>query len=224
MPFYTELRIRQDDTDSEKKKKRRTASKLKQLRAALERHIDENSDSTDSKKTVKIATWNLREFGGSKYKGRDYEPLYYIAETISHFDLVALQEVRSNLNEFFSLKRILGPDWSFIATDVTDGRAGNGERMVFLYNRKKVRFRNIAGELTLEEGSKIKAAFGERIILQDGLRLTTPAGINLSDTYEARIQTSNGKKKLASDLEIPLPNGSSLDLPEGSSLVIKKGF
>ena len=223
MPFYTELRIRQDDTDSEKKKKRRTASKLKQLRAALERHIDENSDSTDSKKTVKIATWNLREFGGSKYKGRDYEPLYYIAETISHFDLVALQEVRSNLNEFFSLKRILGPDWSFIATDVTDGRAGNGERMVFLYNRKKVRFRNIAGELTLEEGSKIKAAFGERIILQDGLRLTTPAGINLSDTYEARIQTSNGKKKLASDLEIPLPNGSSLDLPEGSSLVIKKG-
>ena len=223
MPFYTKLKIWEDDIEAEKKKKRRTASKLKLLRAELEKHIDGNSDSTDSKKTVKIATWNLREFGGSKYKGRDYEPLYYIAETISHFDLVALQEVRADLDEFFDLKRILGPDWSFIATDVTDGRAGNGERMVFLYNRKKVQFRNIAGELTLEEGSKIKAAFGERIKLEDGFQLNLPNGTNLSGTYKARLRTDDGKKELASDLEIPLPEGSTLDLPQGSSLVIKKG-
>ena len=133
---------------------------------------------------------------------------------------MALQEIRADLDEFFGLKRILGPDWSFIATD---GRAGNGERMVFLYNRKKVQFRTIAGELTLEEGSIIKAAFGERIKLEDGFQLNLPHGTNLSGTYKARLRTDDGKKELASDLEIPLPEESTLDLPQGSSLVIKKG-
>ena len=36
MPFYTKLKIWEDDIEAEKKKKRRTASKLKLLRAELE--------------------------------------------------------------------------------------------------------------------------------------------------------------------------------------------
>jgi len=174
-------------------------------------------------KSVKIATWNLREFGGGKYRGRDVEPLYYIAEIISHFDIVALQEIRADLSEFNQLLRILGSDWDFIATDVTDGDAGNGERMVFLFNRRQVQFRNIAGELTLEEGGKIRAAFGERIRLEGGLTIQLPAGSpSLSGTYDARTRSASGAKKLDADLEIPLPPNSVLTLPVGTSLVITK--
>ena len=70
---------------------------------------------------------------------------------------MALQEVRSDLREFSGLKRILGPDWDFVATDVPDGAPGNAECMIFLYNIRHVQFRNIAGELTLKEGGKIPA-------------------------------------------------------------------
>lgn len=223
MPFYTILKVRPGDSTELITKKKRTASKLQTLRAAILDHFNASSSATARDKTVKIATWNLREFGGGKYNGRDFEPLYYIAEIISHFDIVALQEVRGDLNEFNRLLKILGPDWSFIATDVTDGRAGNGERMVFLHDRNKVHFQNIAGELTLDDGAKIRAAFGERIKLENGLSLNLPANTNLSGTYDARLKTSNSQKKLDLDLEIPLPQNCTLDVPGGSKLTITKG-
>lgn len=223
MPFYTQLTPRAGDSDAVRAKKRRVATKLLVLRAALGDHLRDSGSIGDRSKTVRIATWNLREFGGPKYGGRDYECLYYIAEIVSHFDIVALQEVRENFGEFLELLRILGPDWSYIATDVTDGDAGNGERMVYLYNRRRVQFRNIAGELTLPEGGKIRAAFGERIRLDEGFALTLPDGAApLSGTYPARMVTTGDGKKLDADLEIPLPAGAMLSLPPGSSLVVAK--
>ena len=223
MPFYTALKIYRNDTEEKRIKKQRVASNLRKLRSAILEHLTESGSKSDPKNSVKIATWNLREFGGGKYGGRDFEPIYYIAEIISQFDIVALQEIRADLSEFNQLIRILGNDWDFIATDVTDGDAGNGERMVFLFNRLQVQFRNIAGELTLEEGGKIRAAFGERIKLDGGLSIRLPAGSpSLSGTYDARTRTASGSKKLDADLEIPLPPNSVLELPEGTSLVVTK--
>jgi len=223
MPFYTALKIHSRNTPETRNKKKRVASNLRKLKSTLSQHLNDSGSVSNSKHSVKIATWNLREFGGSKFKGRDYEPLYYIAEIISHFDIVALQEIRADLDEFNHLRRILGPDWDFIATDVTDGKAGNGERMVFLYKQRHIQFRNIAGELTLKEDRKIRAAFGERIKLTGDLQIKLPAGSeSLSGTYNARLKSSSGKKKLDADLEIPLPAKSVLELPNGSSLVVTK--
>ena len=160
MPFYPDLKIRKNDTAALKVKKLTTIKNLKRLRAGLCTHIDNSRDTTIKGGTLRMATWNLREFGNTTYKGRSFEELYYIAEIISNFDLIALQEIRKDLSEFYKLKKILGPNWGYIATDVTDGGPGNQERMVFLYNRNKVFFRNIAGELTLKENAKIRASFG----------------------------------------------------------------
>ena len=45
---------------------------------------------------------------------------------------------------------ILGRNWDFIATDETDPKiGGNGERMTFVYDRRKVWFQSIAGEIVL---------------------------------------------------------------------------
>ncbi len=222
MPFYTKLFLNNWDTDTIKAKKKRTAAKLRILQTELRKHLKEHSTNDETGKVVRIATWNLREFGGGKFKGRDFEALYYIAEIISHFHIVALQEIGASLKEFYELRSILGPDWSFIATDVTDGHAGNGERMVFLYDRRNVQFRNIAGELTLKEGGKIRAAFGERINLEHGFKVNLPDTVDLSGIYAARMRTSGTVKKLDADLEIPLPANSTLDIPPGSSLVIPK--
>ncbi len=37
----------------------------------------------------------------------------------------------------------------YVVSDVTVGTAGNGERLAFLYDRRKVRFDGLAGELVL---------------------------------------------------------------------------
>lgn len=224
MPFYTALKVSRSDGEAAKQKKQRVAAGLLKLQAALSAHLSASGSDSNPRHSARIATWNLREFGGNKYGGRGFEPLYYIAEIVSHFDIVALQEIRADLSEFMQLMRILGPDWDYIATDVTDGDAGNGERMVFVFNRRHAQFRNIAGELTLKEGGKIRAAFGERIRLEGGMQVRLPAGAaSLSGTYDAHIRSAkDGSKMLGADLEIPLPAASTLALPEGARLVLTK--
>lgn len=220
MPFYPELRKKPGSNEATEKQRKRTIAGLKALRAALTVHFKE---STDRARTVRIGTWNLREFGGTKHGGRkENEPLFYIAEILSNFDIAAIQEVRGDLNEFERLRRLLGPDWNFLATDVTDGDAGNGERMVFLFNRRRAQFQNIAGELTLPDGKKVLASFGERLRLKNGVKLGLPAGVDLSGTYQARSRTAGAGFKLDEDLEIPVPAGTSLILPEGCALAILK--
>jgi endonuclease/exonuclease/phosphatase family metal-dependent hydrolase len=105
-----------------------------------------------------LATWNIREFGPSKQGLRDWEPLHYIAEIIDRFDLVAVQEVRGDLLLLERLMRLLGGWWKYLITDVTEGSRGNGERMAFLYDARKLAFGGLAGEIVLPPTKKSAAA------------------------------------------------------------------
>jgi len=224
MPFYTGLKYRKNDSSTTKKKKARVIANLKELRVDIQKHFKESRTGAPEGKSVRIATWNIRDFGKKKYKGRSFEATYYIAEIISNFDILALQEISADLKAFEKLVKILGPSWSYVATDVTDGSAGNQERMVFLYNTDKVLFRKIAGELTLKENNKIRASFGERVKLENGIKLDiSTSELDLSGTYKAYTQTKKGISKLKEDLEIKLPEDSKLSLPRDSILTIKKG-
>ena len=78
--------------------------------------------------TLLLATWNIREFGGTKSDGREKEPLFYIAEIMSRFDMIAVQEVRDNLDALEELMTILGGWWKYLVSDVTLGAQGNRER------------------------------------------------------------------------------------------------
>ena len=162
MPFYPGLKVRESDSSDRRLQKKRTAGRLLALRQALRGHIFTHRPDVvsqfdrDDHKWLRIATWNIREFDSKKYGGRMEESIYYIAEIISHFDLIALQEVRDNLQALENVMYILGHnDWDYIATDVTEGTSGNRERMVFVFNTKKVRFKNISGEITLEKNNRI---------------------------------------------------------------------
>jgi len=87
MVFYN--RINNNTTEG-----KRTAERLLTLREALHREVPQR-DITGS---LVLASWNIREFDSAAYGARKDEPLYYIAEIIDHFDLVAVQEVRDDLN------------------------------------------------------------------------------------------------------------------------------
>ena len=122
--------------------------------AALREQLSEALPAKDAEDHMLLGTWNIRDFGKAENlrKGRGPrlpETHFYIAEVISRFDFVAVQEV-NDLPEWARVMRILGPDWDFIATDVTDPElGGNGERLTFVFDSRKVRFRHVAGEIVL---------------------------------------------------------------------------
>lgn len=129
--------------------------------SALRKHIAKKAPPRTAADTLLLATWNVRDFDSNKFRHgpRLPESLHYIAEVISAFDLVAMQEVNEDMRPFEKLMDLLGPAWEYIATDVTEGRSGNGERMVFLFDSRKVQFKHIASEIVLPLASEIE---GER--------------------------------------------------------------
>jgi endonuclease/exonuclease/phosphatase family metal-dependent hydrolase len=140
MPFYYAIRSIKDEAV-----RRRTAEGL--LR--LQKQLDAEVPSRTVTETLLLATWNIREFDSSKFGFRGPESLHYIAEIISRFDLVAIQEVREDLSALDEVQRMLGGWWKYIVTDVTVGTGGNGERMAFIYDSRKVSFGGVAGEIVL---------------------------------------------------------------------------
>jgi endonuclease/exonuclease/phosphatase family metal-dependent hydrolase len=134
-----------DQIDRGTEEGKRTAARLLNLRTALEQEIPKRNIGG----TLLLATWNIREFDSPSYGDRKDEPLYYIAEIIDHFDLVAVQEVRDNLDALERLMDFLGSWWKYVLTDVTEGDPGNRERMAFLYDSRKARFGGLAGEVVI---------------------------------------------------------------------------
>ena len=107
-----------------------------------------------------VGSWNLRAFGGLTKKWqsadddspkRDLADVMAIAAVLSRFDVVAVQEVRSDLRALRHLLKALGPDWGFTLTDVTRGPAGNDERMAFLFDTRRVSSW-LACEIVMPEG------------------------------------------------------------------------
>lgn len=132
------------------------ADELKELRASL----DEDIPAKVLDSNLIIATWNLRAFGDLTEKWeagaadvpkRDLHAVRSIAEIISRFDVVALQEVRANLKALRHMLKVLGPNWGLILTDITKGDRGNGERLVFLFDTRKVQLSGLACELVVPQ-------------------------------------------------------------------------
>lgn len=116
-----------------------------------------------------LGTWNIRNFDDDRfnYGPRSTEAFYYIAEIISRFDVLAVQEVCEDLRPLKRLLKILGREYDYIVTDVThSGLGGNKERLGFIYDKNKVRFQGVAGEIVLpnklligEESDELKRQF-----------------------------------------------------------------
>lgn len=128
---------------------RRTIQGILRLREALDVRIPRKSVDP----TLLVATWNIREFGkigDIGESGRDQEALFYIAEIISRFDVVAVQEVLGNLDALDELIGILGTWWKYIVSDSTLGTEGGSERHAYIYDTRKVVFGGMAGEVVPE--------------------------------------------------------------------------
>jgi hypothetical protein len=95
---------------------------------------------------------------------RDLFDLRCIAEIASRFDVVAIEEAREDLSALRLVLEALGDTWGLIATDVTRGRAGNSERLVFVFDTRRVKPSGLAGELVvaIEEETDLTATILDR--------------------------------------------------------------
>ena len=163
MPFYNDLRPKADFNKKDyalifpkmkKAEKKRTIKNLLRLKQGLNTDIAPKQADYN----LLIASWNIKEFGHTTQ--RLSESYFYIAEILAHFDLIAIQEVKSYLDDLYIVMRLLGPDWCYNVNDITEGAAGNSERSAYIFNKKRVQFAGLAGEIVLWDdltaGSDIK--------------------------------------------------------------------
>jgi len=117
-----------------------TARKLKTLKKRIDAA---NIPSSKLDESLNVAAWNIRDFGK---KRRTKAAKIFIAEILNQFDLIALTEVRDNLKDFLEVKEILGPYWKFVVSDFRPDRAGNNERIAYLYDERMCQFTGLAAE------------------------------------------------------------------------------
>jgi len=147
MPFYRNLR------DMTKRQRGRTIAGLKRIRAQMDAEMPRKTRDA----TIVLGTWNIRNFDDNRFGSgpRSDEDLYYLAEMMARFDIIAVQEICDDLGPLKRLMNILGGHYDYIVTDVTAGSSGNNERAAFIYDRNKVKFKGIAGELVLPDKLQI---------------------------------------------------------------------
>lgn len=136
--IFLEEKLKMSESD-----KKRTLDHLIQLKKGLEDCIPKKEMDTN----ILIASWNIKELG--HLNKRLPETYMYMAETISAFDIIAIQEIKSSLFDLNLVMRILGSNYKYIITDITDGAQGNKERFGFIYDTRRVRHSGLSGELVV---------------------------------------------------------------------------
>ncbi len=144
MPFYYQFESAPPQIKTNRK---RVASNLIALRDYMGKKTSKGHVPPKTTfERLLIATWNIKWFG--RYK-RLPESLWYIAEILSRFDIIAVQEVNKNMRDLEEVCALMGPWWRFVVTDETLGDQGNDERLAFVYDSRKLRFGGLAGEIVL---------------------------------------------------------------------------
>jgi len=79
---------------------------------------------------ILIATWNIQHFSNRK----SIRAIQYIADICERFDIIALQEVKTDLRGLSKLQKFLPGNYKILVSDPT----GNYERFTFLYDKRTV--------------------------------------------------------------------------------------
>ena len=97
---------------------------------------------TKSGTKLLIGTWNIANLGQQQRRSKDYE---IIAEIISWFDIVAIQETKDDLQGLRGIQEYLPNGWQALFSD----KGGNDERMAYLYDSDKVSPLEKVGEIAV---------------------------------------------------------------------------
>lgn len=97
-------------------------------------------EKTDDK--LLIASWNIANLGLQKRHTDHYQLL---AEIISWFDVIAIQEVYQNLEGIRNIESELPSHYDLVFSD----KGGNNERSAFIYDSRKIKLLELIGEVAI---------------------------------------------------------------------------
>lgn len=106
----------------------------------LRQHKKKRAIPKREKDKLLVATWNIANLGAQHRHDQDRA---LIAEILSWFDIVAIQECRENFGDLFDLHDKLPNSYRVLMSDA----AGNNERMAFLYDSRKLTVLEEIGEI-----------------------------------------------------------------------------
>ncbi len=92
--------------------------------------------------SVLIASFNIRKLGKLGAKGRDDATMRFLADVCRRFDLVAVQEVMTDMTALRRMRDLMGERYGLAVSDIVGtfpGERGNEERLAFIYNPQLVR-------------------------------------------------------------------------------------
>jgi len=124
---------------------------LKKEKDNFDKFFSDPGRSIPAKKAgeLDLASWNIANIGVQKRRDKD---LKLVAHILSHFDIIAVQEVNSNLGHFRKVMHELGEhNYDMVMTD----SAGNDERLAVVYRKDLLRPRQLFGELDYNPDGKI---------------------------------------------------------------------
>ena len=117
------------------------AKEIKNMAAYKKNKPDRNIPKKTNAKLL-LATWNIANLGLQKREEAHYK---IIAEMLSWFDIIAIQELNDNLEGLRNLQKELSKNYQVIFSDAS----GNDERMCFLFNSKKIKLMEKVGEIAV---------------------------------------------------------------------------
>lgn len=95
---------------------------------------------------VTLLTWNIQNMGKSK----EAAEIAFIAATVKHADIIAIQEVVAGYGGAQSVARLAeelnttGSAWDYVVSDPTISTGGKTERYAFLWKKGKIKLRGKA--------------------------------------------------------------------------------
>ena len=92
-----------------------------------------------------LLTWNIAQFNDTKSD----RAIRYMATIMQRFDIIAIQEVKSNLGGIEQLAEALDQKYAFLFSDVS----GNSERLAFCYRKSSIQFTGLAAEIVNSPGA-----------------------------------------------------------------------
>jgi endonuclease/exonuclease/phosphatase family metal-dependent hydrolase len=113
-------------------------------RAALDVHFAARRVPVSRDGRLLLASWNIANLGA---QDRPLRSLKLITHILQRFDLIAVQEANNNFRNFEKIVRAMGDDYDFMMSD----KAGNEERLAFVYRTDKVSLDKLWGEVALNK-------------------------------------------------------------------------
>ncbi|MEL6751221.1 MAG: endonuclease/exonuclease/phosphatase family protein, partial [Pseudomonadota bacterium] len=116
------------------------------IRAAL-LDVETGLPERRADRNLLVGSWNMRHFG--QVGNRTAQTFFIIAEIMSRFDIVAVQEINSDSGALSKLMSLLGADWAFFINDMASGPGGNNQRMGYIYNTRRCAPNGFIAELVI---------------------------------------------------------------------------